>query len=54
MIFAFKHNHIVAKLALNASRLESAVLQLDTGGVVHQQSNLRTARSRQVAMTPLP
>ena len=36
MIFAFKHNHILAKLALNASRLESAVLQLATGAVVHQ------------------
>ena len=31
MIFAFKHNHVLAKLALNASRLESAVLQPATG-----------------------
>ena len=34
MLFAFKLNHILVKLALNAPRLESPVLQPATGAVV--------------------
>ncbi|KAL2058936.1 hypothetical protein ABVK25_000228 [Lepraria finkii] len=47
-------NHILVKLALNAPRLDSQILQPATGAVVHQHSNSRTARSQQPAMTPLP
>ena len=54
MLFAFKLNHILVKLALNAPRLDSQILQPATGAVVHQHSNSRTARSQQPAMTPLP